>query len=333
MNSRFVKNSRRGFTLIELLVVIAIIAILIALLLPAVQQAREAARRSQCKNNLKQIGLAMHNYHDTMKQLPLGSLLTAGDSPRRGNSANTTTFSWWKDFSWIPMILPYIDQPTVYSQYNFSYSFSGTVNRAAAKVRLNVLSCPSDGAKPNELGSGEYARWYYNYAINFGNTDYAQETIGTVTFGGAPFSSRRGAKFSEIIDGTSNTLLVSEIITVYNPGGGWAGGTADSMVSNGGQAFEAYVTPNSSASYQGFYCLGAGVDLNGNPSTCSSAGSSDNPLDPARAKPIQTSRSKHTGGVQSVMCDGSVRFFSSSIDIGIWRALSTSQGNEVASVE
>lgn len=317
--------SRRccGFTLIELLVVIAIIAILIALLLPAVQQAREAARRTQCKNNLKQLGLAMHNYHDSLGQLPPGSIRSSADVfNREGSIPAGLTNQWWQDFSWVPMVLPYLDQAPVYNQYNFSYGFSGTVNRAAAKVRLEALACPSDGAKPGEFTSTGFARWRYNYAVNYGNTNYGQVANGSVNFGGAPFAPRGSAKFSDITDGTSNTLMVSEVITViYDP---WAGSIADTMIAGGGQAFEGFTTPNSTVFDRVYYCPNPAANLNGNPGCTPSSGLAD---------PFHAARSKHTGGVHALMCDGAVRFFGNSIDTNVWRGLSTTRGNELASAE
>ncbi|MCB1129315.1 MAG: DUF1559 domain-containing protein, partial [Verrucomicrobiae bacterium] len=125
--------NRRGFTLIELLVVIAIIAILIALLLPAVQQAREAARRTECKNKLKQLGLALHNYHDTFRAFPAAFY--------RG----TTTSPGW---GWGTMILPYIDQAPLYNQWVMTVSYDNGQNQTARRTKLAAYKCPSDLAYP-----------------------------------------------------------------------------------------------------------------------------------------------------------------------------------------
>ena len=140
---------KSGFTLIELLVVIAIIAVLIALLLPAVQQAREAARRSQCKNNLKQIGLALHNYHDTANKFPSGFVTRAWPSPGTGA---TTELSCW---SWGAMILPYIDQAPMYNTLQVgtlslaANLAAGGAQATAATTPLSGFMCPSEyGAKP-----------------------------------------------------------------------------------------------------------------------------------------------------------------------------------------
>jgi prepilin-type N-terminal cleavage/methylation domain-containing protein len=133
-------SSRRGFTLIELLVVIAIIAILIALLLPAVQQAREAARRSQCKNNLKQIGLALHNYHDTYNQFPTGSVYTT-DAPSQGDGAHSNFRNANYGSTWLTAILPMFDQAPLYNRYNFSVPSQN--NASVTSVEMPALKCPS----------------------------------------------------------------------------------------------------------------------------------------------------------------------------------------------
>jgi prepilin-type N-terminal cleavage/methylation domain-containing protein len=314
---------QRGFTLIELLVVIAIIAVLVAILLPAVQQAREAARRSQCLNNLKQLGVAMHNYHEALGQLPPGSVRSSADTfNREGSSPPGLTNQWWQDSSWVPMILPHIDQAAVYNRYDFRFGFSGTVNREAARALITTLACPSDSARRNEFTSAGFARWRYNYAVNYGNTNYGQVAIGTVSFAGAPFAPRGSARFADISDGTSNTLMAAEVITViFDP---WGGSLSDTMLAGGGQAFEGYTTPNSSVFDRVYYCPAAAADLNGIPGCTPSAGLAD---------PVHAARSKHVGGVQAVLCDGGGRFYSNSIDVGVWRALSSSRGKEIIPTE
>src|SRR5215469_12726951 len=128
---------RRGFTLIELLVVIAIIAVLIALLLPAVQAAREAARRAQCVNNMKQLGIAMHNYHDVVGSFPTSFW-------RNTYQPGTTTVDGTNRHSWFAMILPNIEQTVLYNAMNFSVGVGGRINSTAALTPINVLMCPSD---------------------------------------------------------------------------------------------------------------------------------------------------------------------------------------------
>src|SRR4051812_5647909 len=159
---------RRGFTLIELLVVIAIIAVLIALLLPAVQAAREAARRAQCVNNLKQLGLAMHNYHDTVGTFPIGamgvrSLASGGKYPDGtpvGNARRT----------WAFMILPYIEQGTMSNAINFSIIMNDPINRTVTMTVVKSFVCPTD---PNG-GITEAFRRMGNYTVNWGSTSWYQ---------------------------------------------------------------------------------------------------------------------------------------------------------------
>ncbi len=165
------KSRNRGFTLIELLVVIAIIAVLIALLLPAVQQAREAARRTQCKNNLKQLVLAIHNYHDTMNMMPIGSLSTAPSS-----GAGTVG----SEATWALMILPYLEQAPL---YNLIYGVTAQMNNVpessqalsdATNRPIGAYSCPSDPFSGKRTAQAGLSDWNdgicINYAGSCGNT-------------------------------------------------------------------------------------------------------------------------------------------------------------------
>ena len=295
---------RKGFTLIELLVVIAIIAILIALLLPAVQQAREAARRTQCKNNLKQIGLAMHNYHDVNNGFPVAQFACC-----------------WG--TWMVGILPYIEQTNLYNMYNNDRMYDGfagtryssAVNLPVTTTRLAALTCPSD--TPNAPLANITS---HNYAVNFGNTGWLQQaTLADVTFGGAPFalsgvSGARNKKIRDIVDGTSSTILVSEVVQGSGRdlrGFSWWGNASQ---------FSAFLPPNSPVPDrlpEVQYCQDE--PLRNRP--CALA-TTTNPE-------MLASRSMHVGGVQLTLCDGSSRFVSENIDLNVWRALSTSQGSEV----
>jgi prepilin-type N-terminal cleavage/methylation domain-containing protein len=323
---------RSGFTLIELLVVIAIIAVLIALLLPAVQQAREAARRTQCKNNLKQLGLAFHNYHDTYNALPFAGVSNGG-APRGLGGC------WGDDNSWFESTLPFIEQGNLFNNFNFAVSVGAPGgaaqdtpaspfywNEQVQESEIPAHFCPSDSRAIQEQGGG----WQVtrtNYLVNLGNTNYGQVNQGTVTFRGAPFSFGKSHRFGDISDGLSNTLLLSEIIVPKDTG--WAG-YLGVPIYQGGAGFTAYYSPNSTASDQSArQCF---QNLGGQFPACSLTGSSCSPLSTASgdmAQQIFVSRSRHTGGVQSAMGDGSVRFISQNINLGVWQGSATSQGGEV----
>jgi len=326
---------RRGFTLIELLVVIAIIAVLIALLLPAVQAAREAARRAQCISNLKQIGIAMHNYHDTVGSLPPGFRA----------SVNGT---------WQMFILPYLEGNPAYNSYNMygryllpdgtknpdgNLRYGGVCQTTVTTMRLNVLTCPSDS--PQAINSGGNFITEHNYAVNFGNggmfqeltTNYAGAASPTPagnyyggSFLGAPFSDsdksfypsrERTYNISSIIDGTSNTLMAAE--TLQSTDSSFRGFTWWGDAST----FETWLAPNSRLPdmVQG-YCTTIFPAILGVNPPCANTSSQG---------PTYASRSRHPGGVNVAMCDGSVKFIKNTIAINIWRALSTSQGSEVIS--
>jgi prepilin-type N-terminal cleavage/methylation domain-containing protein/prepilin-type processing-associated H-X9-DG protein len=320
---------RQGFTLIELLVVIAIIAVLIALLLPAVQAAREAARRSQCTNNLKQLGLAMHNYHDSVSSFPIGamgvrSLIAGGrypDGTPVGNARRT----------WLPMLLPYIEQGVVANSYNFSQIFNSYLNTTAELTQISVLSCPSD---PNQ-GSIENSppRFQYNYVVNWGSTTWQQNmtttynpTIGiyppgttnSVPFLGAPFTMDKSFGIQSITDGTSNTLLMAEVKIGADITGGIQDHRGDIWNDDWMCAmFTAFTPPNVSFSdYLGNDC---------------NYPYQNNPPCIVQVPYFIAARSYHPGGVNALMADGHVQFFKNTIAYTTWRMLGSSQGGEVLS--
>ena len=314
-----------GFTLIELLVVIAIIAVLIALLLPAVQQAREAARRSQCKNNLKQLAIAVHNYHDAANLFPLGKLL--GAAPPLGNRGCGNGGSWYHETNWYTAIMPYIDQAPMFNGLNtsepvgcdrgFNPAAPWDGNWRAKTTKIAVHGCPSDGIKENEF-TGGWARLRTNYMPNYGNTNWGQTNISaavTDTFWGAPFGNGTRISFKDITDGTSNTTLFLEVIA---PSGlGYDGNIAD-ILGRAGAATGRY-SPNSPSFEESQVCPPV-TSLNGIPG-CTTQGNV--------ALQVFTARSKHVGGTHAAMCDGAVKFFSNNIDTNIWRGLCSTRGGEV----
>ena len=295
------RTRRKAFTLIELLVVIAIIAILIALLLPAVQQAREAARRTQCRNNLKQLGLAFHNYHDQFNSLPAGAYGCC-----------------WG--TWQVAIMPQLEQAAQFNRYehNRKYGtptdtarYSHTVNRPVVSTRFPTYTCPSD--TPNTPISNITS---HNYAVNYGNTSYGQGTVNGVTFEGAPFRAGNPARvfsFRDIRDGLSTTMLAAEVLQGTGSdlrGFTWWGDAS---------GFSTYIGPNSNepdAIYSSGYCNNRPAD--NLPCIVSTTS----------YPTMFGSRSRHEGGVQVLLGDGACRFVSENIDLLTWRALSTTRGNE-----
>ena len=309
-------RKRPAFTLIELLVVIAIIAILIALLLPAVQQAREAARRTQCKNNLKQIGLALHNYLDvTFGMFPRAVISEVGRSCCcEGFSASRVNISGPPSYhTWHTMILPYVDQTTVYNQINMNLPYDHSFQKAAMETQVPAFICPSDPRKDDD--DAITASDDSSVVIHFSPHNYpgagSSHSFGLCGVHGSSgiFAERNGLRNDNgpawtqvhapihlrmITDGTTNTLMVSEHAqnaTVGIPGCGESnqGEIGWGRPSSGGTAY--------------------GIHPSQTPNSC--WGSSDSTR-------RGTARSHHEGGVQAVAADGSVHFISDSVDGNVW---------------
>jgi len=296
------RRSRTAFTLIELLVVIAIIAILIALLLPAVQQAREAARRSTCKNNLKQLGLALHNYHETHSLFPPGMIYRVV-TPSTPASGRRTPFCLH--------LLPFIDQANIYNMYDHNQNWHDTVHdpqpagNGVRLVPIPVWQCPSDRLAIWNSNGDHSIRG--NYGVNWGQGTFGNQIKKS------PFRNIFGARMRDITDGSSNTLAMMEMLkpeTGADDYRAWIWNDEPETV------VMTRVGPNSSAPDLITHCVSEPGRL---PCTGSIAG----------ADRSIASRSMHVGGVHSLMCDGAVRFISENIDLGTWQDLSSMSGNEV----
>ncbi len=318
----------RGFTLIELLVVIAIIAVLIALLLPAVQSSREAARRIQCVNNLKQIGLALHNYHDALSILPPGYIAVS-----KFIDGETDTAPGW---SWASMILPQLDQAPLYSSINVYLPIQAAANTTATQTILSAFLCPSDqlpagGTFPvtDGLGNAVATVAPSSYAASTGS-DAADVALGLNNDGSGNglFCRNSGVRIAAITDGTSQTIAILERAW-GDTEGTWTGAVAGGFVLRGplnpcpGSAFATYLAP----------CLVLAHChlLNTNADTDSGL---DDPssFHPSGANALFTDGSVHflrnVTGDAGVNPDGSTRYTPSSL---ILQALGTRAGGEVVS--
>ncbi len=289
------RNRPRGFTLIELLVVIAIIAILIALLLPAVQTAREAARRTQCRNNLRQIGIALHNYHDLHDLFPPG-YISDDVSPSDGVGSETGS-----GFSWASMLLPYLDQAGIYDELNFEASSLDPDNLDLGRTVLPVFLCGTDRVEPlfdvkdssdNVLGTIASS----NYAGVFG--------YGSVTmqpgFGTGIFYRNSNTNIRDITDGSSNTLAVGERSHELTPSTWYAAVPGASV--NAGMAMMPMMTEGAGHLVLGHVGQGPMMGMPAMEHTPNSSGH------------IVNFWSRHPGGTHFLFCDGAVRFLSENID-------------------
>lgn len=348
----------RAFTLVELLVVIAIIGVLVALLLPAIQAAREAARRAQCTNNIRQLSLAMLNYESMHGGLPhlakyfcnLGSNVLP-DNPGCPNGFDPATGpgNWYDDHGWYVPVMPFIEQNAVANVGDPTRSLSAAINRQARTAFVSVHSCPSDiGIQRNEWASATWARVRTNYVVNAGNTVYGQQDMfgvacpGTTTprlcpFRGAPFIPFENGPLARITDGTANTLMMSEIkvLPEYQVDTTWGGPLSDTTTALGGQTFTGWATPNSGPDTIARQWVPPDVYLsNGIPSPIHAPGSVRVPPNAPSAPSywqVQVVRSHHPGGVNASRCDASVSFYSDSVDPYLWNSICSAAGGETVS--
>lgn len=312
------RSSKHGFTLIELLVVIAIIAILIALLLPAVQQAREAARRSTCKNNLKQLGLALHNYHETHRVFPPGMMNSIANWPEDSSLGASARGGWFA------LVLPFIDQAPLYNTWAAEQS-AGTANLffSLRTTPVAAFMCPSD-PETGKITTNGFAG---NYLLSGGG--FAWGLSGTITDvnGKKPsgmFYTRSKVRMRDVTDGTSSTIMASEINLVNdtdgNVGSGCGARDMRGLYWNYVHMGSLIVTarpPNSPA--------GDVMSWGGRTTPHAPIASCSNDYT------IVIPRSRHTGGVHVSLADGAVRFVSSNIDTSLFQNLGTIGGGEVIS--
>lgn len=329
-------SSRQGFTLIELLVVIAIIAILIALLLPAVQQAREAARRSTCKNNLKQLGLGLHNFHDVYGHFPEG----AGENVCKKNSSGCTS-GYIKGTTWMVRILPQIDQANIFQKYDFNQSYTAEVNNIVGNYKVPVYYCPSgqdpdgqrgrsaNGSERTNDGTYNYSTHYYgimgpNLRITASRQPFTYKgvtytyIVGNATTNGAyatdgilgqykdqpgSITTKFYARFRDVTDGTTNVLMVGE--------------RSKTLPNNATIIWRSWVrgqNGGTGACRNIHYGINSGVLYDGR---------NFNDL---------SMNSNHTGGAQFLLADGSVRFLSENIDYNTYLTLASRHLGEVSQV-
>lgn len=325
-------RKRIGFTLIELLVVIAIIAVLIALLLPAIQMAREAARRAQCQNNFKQIGLALCNYESSHGCLPSSRAFTgigAGGPP--------TTYPI-KNFSSLALLLPHLDQDAVYPLVNFNLHSSTPENETARAATVSVFLCPSDpGVGEAPAGSpGNSIRANEGSTVLFAYYELDPTGLNTgLTAPNGPFFAVRNFRIRDLLDGASRTAAYSEqrigdfnnaLATerdFFQPTSGWPSQLDEAIQVC--EAVDAHDLSTQGSSAVGQEWIGVNPTFtfylhNATPNRRNCY------FQPGRI--LNTASSHHTGGVNLTMCDGSVTFVSDNVDIQVWRAAGTRNGGE-----
>ena len=336
--SQTFRRPKCAFTLVELLVVIAIIGILVALLLPAVQAAREAARRNDCVNRMKQLGLALHNHEGTYKRLPIGS---------RGRDVKTSNLGYTTQetrTAFAVHLLPFLEEGVLFDQYDFTRSYRDKVTDPDSPFTRphQAFNCPSDTPQQTiGCDNGQARDFKGNYGVNWGPGSYicqlpggdqtCRGPVGKDEYGikpehrntpwiyhFAPFHIDYGAKFNHVTDGLSKTFAMLEMIQIPEEGG------CDRRGRIWNDDFGCYqintqFLPNDKNAQDRSACSNTEFPCNPAPDTNSTAPFNVNLV----------SRSRHPSGVNSLRLDGSVSFISDNVDIDVWQALSTMNLEEI----
>ena len=315
--------SKRGFTLVELLVVIAIIGILVGMLFPAIQAVREAARRTSCANNMRQIGIAAHNFESSRQHFPTLQLDHSGITP------NSTTDPYWLPIGWMPQLLPYIEQLNLSDAFDINYAWYAPENQAVSSTYINTFQCPSSVATPQRI-SGQFASpWGTDTYTEAATTDYigsagllgSLRTTGWVdssvdTLNAGIFNHNRKTRFGDIRDGTSSTLLVAEAHGRPDVYRGSQISTGETMLTSGN-------VPGAWAAPNGLWFRGFTNDGLTQPGPCAINCSNF----------VGGIYAFHAGGANVVLSDSSTHFFSADIDIYVMFALVTKNEGEVIADE
>lgn len=340
------RRTRDGFTLVELLVVIAIIGILVALLLPAVQAAREAARRMSCGNNAKQLGIALHNYHDTYKKFPSAvyDITTTNGTAGR---------NYWAGASVHTLILPFMEQQPIYDKWSFSWRFYEGPNNTTRQSRVASFICPSARRWPGvDQGNSNYL---VSNGPNLGWFNGLANQNGVINYGDAPGGTTVRAtnekSMADIVDGTSNTIMGAEHVTGDNDNGTYRpGDVVRAQAFPGGMAVK-FPTLASLETY-GTNCFAgranhhshAGRDWAAPMPTQTTFNTAAPPnwkhptcqecvgcgwMD---SRGVFPSRSLHPGGTTHLLADASVQFFPNTVDFTVYQGLGSIDGAESVSV-
>ncbi len=314
-------RTHRAFTLVELLVVIAIIGVLISLLLPAVQAARESARGNSCRNKLKQIGLSLHQYHDAIGQLPLGSQGRNSDSARRFNYRSGVIRT-----AFLIYLFPYLEEGAVYDRYDFKIATNQQTQMVTSPInnRLDIWSCPSDEPFTGQQCEGGNAQDHKgNYGVNWGQYTFAfqsqrcqDERIAPDDCHIAPFHLQFGARFGQIRDGLSNTAALVEMLQA----------PAEDRCDRRGRIWN-----DEAGCYQVMFRFPPNT-AEPDVTRCTHRPELNLPCQPKSNFPQDefiSARSRHPGGVHLLLCDGSVHHSADGVDVDVWRAYSTIDSEEV----